>query len=351
MSLFSGSSMRSVVLHVIGVALIFAGVGLAAVTARSLMNYHAAAERHGGEMMDLGSDASLQVGQYGHMARIVGTPGVVEPPTDTEFGLKANTPLLVRHVEMFQWRELHFGNEVNYEQAWVDRLVDAGHFDQPAGHANPASFPLKGNKFDAGLVQIGGFRLSPELIRALPGSATVEPDTKSLPVNLAASFSPYEQYLTTSSQPNSPRIGDVRVSWDEIPLQQLTVFARIDGDRLVPAVDATDGKGYDIEVGDVSLLNMLPDLPIPPDHVLLRRVAAVLLAALGTFVMLVARNRRKDPLLALGLGALVVGAVSCALWLGHGNGMMAAWLLVAVLGLALSVWRLRWQKRRLTDRV
>ena len=350
MSVFSGASLRCVVLHVVGVLLIFAGVGLVAITAHSLMNYRVAAERHGGEMIDLGSDASLQAGQYGHMARVVGIPSVVEPPTDTEFGLKTDTPVLVRHVEMFQWRELHFGNEVTYELAWVDRLLDASHFDQPAGHTNPASFPISGKKFDAKLVQVGGFRLAPELVQALPGSSTVEPDLKSLPPNLAASFSLYQQYLTTSSQPNSPRVGDVRVSWDEIPLSQVTVFARIDGDRLVPAADAADGKGYDVEIGDVSLFNMLPDMPIPPQFVTARRIAAVLLAALGTLVMLVARNRRRDPLLALGLGALVVGAVSTMLWLGHDTASMAGWLLVTVLSMALAVWRLRRHKRRTTDR-
>jgi len=351
MSPFSGASMRCVVLHIVGVLLMFAGVMLVALTAHSLMNYRLAANRHGGEIMDLGSDTSLQTGQYGHMARVVGTPSVVEPPSDPEFGQKVNTPVLVRHVEMFQWRELHFGSAISYELAWMDRLLDASRFDQPVGHANPASFPISGKKFDATLVQIGGFRLSPELVRALPGSATVEPDMKSLPANLAASFSPYQQYLTTSTQPDSPRVGDVRVSWDEIPLREMTIFARIDGDRLVPATDVADGKGYDIEVGEVPLLDMLPDMPIPPDYLVFRRIAAVLLAALGAFVLLVARNRRRDPLLALGLGALVVGVVSTVLWLGNDTWTMTAWLLVTVLGMALAVWRLRWHKRRATDRL
>jgi hypothetical protein len=351
MSRLGGASMRGIALHALGVLLILAGVGLMALTAHSVMTYRVAAERHGGEMMDMGDDASLQPGQYGHMARVVGTPAVLEPPSDPEFGLKTDTPVLVRHVEMFQWRELHFGSEVSYEMAWVDHPVDASGFAQPAGHANPAGFPLTKKKFDAGLVQIGGFRLSPELIRALPGSAMVQPDLKSLPANLAASFGLYGNYLTTSSQTDSPRIGDLRVSWEKIPLQPITVFARIDGDKLVPATDAPDGKGYDIEIGDVSLLNLLPDMPIPPQYVLARRIASVLLAALGAFVMLVARHRRRDPLLALGLGALVVGAVSTVLWLGHDASTMVIWLLVTLLGTVLAGWRLRWHKRRSTDRL
>jgi hypothetical protein len=350
MSRLGGASVHSVVLHILGALLILAGVGLVALTAHSVMTYRAAAERHGGETMDLGDDASLQPGQYGHMARVVGTPTVLEPPSDPEFGLKADTPVLIRHVEMFQWRELHFGSQISYELAWVDHPVDANRFAQPAGHANPAGFPLTKKTFDGGLVQIGGFRLSPELIRALPGSAVVPPDLKSLPPNLAASFGPYGNYLTTSSQPQSPRLGDLRVSWEIIPLQPITVFARIDGDKLVPAADAPDGRGYDIEIGDVSLLNLLPDMPIPPPYVLTRRIASVLLAALGAFVMLVARRRRRDPLLALGLGALIVGAVSTMLWLGNDTSSMAIWLLVTLLGAALAVWRLRWHQRRSTDR-
>jgi len=349
MSRLNGASMHYIMLHVIGVLLILAGVGLAALTAHSLMNYRVAAERHGGEMMDLGNDASLQPGQYGRMARVVGTPSVIEPPSDPEFGLKTDTPLLVRHVEMFQWRELHFGSEMSYELAWVDHLIDASSFVHPAGHANPASFPITKKKFEAGLVQLGWFRLSPELIRALPRTAAVQPDLKSLPANLAASFGPYQNYLTTSSQPDSPRVGDLRVGWEKIPLQPMTVFARIDGDKLVPATDTPDGKGYDIEIGNVSLLNLLPDMPVPPEYVIARRIAAVLLAALGAFVMLVARRRRRDPLLALGLGALVVGAVSTVLWLGHDTSAMVAWLLTTLLGTALTVWRLRWHKRRSTD--
>lgn len=341
MTSLNSASIRCVVLYAAGVLLMIVGVGLAAMTAHSLITYHAIAGRHGGEAMDLGSDASLQAGQYGHMARVVGLPSVVEPPVDPEFGLRVDTPVLIRHVEMFQWREIRFGGDVHYDLDWVDHPLDASRFRQPAGHANPAGFPLSGKSFDAGLVQVGGFRLSPELVHAMPGSSVVEPDLKALPPNLAASFSIYQNYLTTSGQPNSPRLGDVRVSWEQIPLRRMTVFARIDGDRLVPASDATVGKGFDIEVGEVSLRDMQPDMPSPPEFIMMRRVASVLLAALGAFVMMLTRNRRRDPLLALGLGALVVGAVSTVLWLGNDTWIMAAWLLVTVLGMVLAVWRLR----------
>jgi hypothetical protein len=341
MDLRRWTSIRKLACDFVGALLVLAGIGLVAMTARGLLNYRVAAARHGGEVIDFGSNASPQAGLHGYMARVVGTPQVVEAPRDPEFNLRVDTPVLMRHVEMFQWREIHISSGVHYELDWVDRPLDASHFVEPAGHANPASFPLSGKQFDAGLVQLGGFKLSPELLHALPGSEQITPDLKQLPVNLAASFSQYQDYLVTSAHPGDPRLGDLRVSWDEIPSQQLTVVARIDGDRLVAATDATDGKGYDVEIGEVPLLDMFPDLPVPPEFVLSSQILAVLLAALGAFLLLTTHRHRHDVLLALALGALAVGTVASVLWLGKDTSNLWMWLGIALLGLAVSVWRLQ----------
>lgn len=341
MKQLGAQTMRSLILHAVGVLLMFAGIALVATTAHSIINYRVIAGRHGGETMDLGGDAILQAGQHGRMARVVGTPRVVEWPTDPDFNLRVNTPVLIRHVEMFQWRELNFSSDISYELDWVDHPLDSEHFRIPAGHANPASFPLAGKEFDAPRVQVGDFYMAPELVHALPGLEQVKPDIRALPTNLAASFSANGDYLTTSAHPASPRLGDVRVSWEQVPLQEVTVFARVDSARLVAAADAQDGKGYDVQIGNVPLINVLPDLPSPPEYVFARRVASLFLAALGAFVLLVARNRRHDPLLALGLGALAVGAISTVLWLGNDAFVMIGWLLVTASGIGLSVWRLR----------
>ncbi|WP_428992315.1 TMEM43 family protein [Rhodanobacter thiooxydans] len=333
--------MRGLLLNIFGALLVLAGIGLVAMTSRSLLNYRAVASLHGGEVIDLGANSPPSGGQHGAMARVVGTPTVVEAPRDPDFNLLANTPVLVRHVEMFQWREVRVGSSVHYELDWVDHLLDAGHFEEPQGHANPASFPLSGKQFDAGLVRLGGFGLGPVLLHALPGTQRVTPDPGALPANLAASFTRYQDYLVTSARPGDPRLGDVRVSWNEVPLQQLTVVGRIDGDRLVAASDAADGKGYVVQVGDVPVLDIFPDLPVPPEYVLSWRILAVLLASLGAFALLSAQRDRHDPLLAVGLGALVVGSVASVLWLGNDTGTMCGWLALTVLGLLLTGWRLR----------
>jgi len=336
-----GVSVRALALNVVGALLVLAGIGLVATTARSLLNYRAVASLHGGEVVDLGTNSPPSGGQHGAMARVVGTPTVVEAPRDPDFNLRANTPVLVRQVEMFQWREVRLGSNVHYELDWVDHLLDAGHFEEPQGHANPVSFPISGKQFDAGLVRLGGFELGPALLHAIPGTQRVTPDPGAMPANLAASFSRYQDYLVTSARPGDPRLGDVRVSWNEVPLQQLTVVGRVDGDRLVPAADAADGKGYVVQVGDVPVLDIFPDLPVPPEFVLSWRILAVLLASLGAFVLLATQRDRRDPLLALGLGNLVVGIVASVLWLGEDAHTMGAWLALALCGLLLTGWRLR----------
>lgn len=336
-----GTAMRRLALNIVGTLLVLAGIGLAAMTARGLLHYRAVASQHGGEVVDLGADGLAPTGLHGGMVRVVGTPKVVEAPYDPEFNQRVDTPVLVRHVEMFQWREVRFGSNVHYELDWLDRPVDASRFEDPKGHANPERFPIGGKQFDAGLVQLGSFNLDPVLLHALPGTQRVEPDAAALPENLAASFSRYQGYLVTSARPGDPRLGDVRVSWSAVPLQQLTVIGRLDGDRLVAASDAADGKGYMVQLGDVPVLDVFPDLPIPPEFVWVRRILAVLLASLGAFLLLTTQRRHPDGWLALGLGALVVGIVAGVLWLGNDLWATCMWLTLAACGAALTGWRLR----------
>ncbi|WP_233523510.1 TMEM43 family protein [Dyella solisilvae] len=328
--------------RILGALLLLGAVGLVAMTEQGILDHRHAADRHGGQILDLGAGGGPEPGQHGYLVRVSGTPRVVESPYDPEFGQRAPSPVLIRHVEMFQWHEVRLGNDVHYELDWVDRPVDASRFEHPFGHTNPERFPVQGKQFDAGQVRLGGYALSPTLLHALPGSDTLTPDLKSLPTNLAASFAAYGNYLTTSARPEQPRLGDLRVSWEIVPVQEVTVFAQIDGDRLVPAVHAADGKGYDVQSGDRSLVDVAPDVPTSPSFIWLRRIAALLLGTFGALLLLPERSHGGHALiLAAGAGALLIGAVACVLWLGTDLAAGAAWFALALAGLAVTVWRIR----------
>jgi hypothetical protein len=325
--------------RVLAVLLLLAGIGLAVVTEKGLAVHRAASERHGGQVLDLASEDRVQPGQYGHMARVAGEPQVIESPYDPDFNQHAKAPVLVRHVEMYQWREVRIGDQVHYEVDWVDRPVDSSRFAQPKGHENPGAFPVEGKQFDAGLVRMNGLALAPALVHALPGEEPLAPDMKNLPSNMAATFTLHDGYLVTSARPGDPRLGDIRVSWQTVPVQTVTVFARVNGDRLVPAGDAADGKGFDVQVGERRLDDVLPDVPPAPTWLWLRRIASVLLGVLGAFLLL--QGTRREPVLAFGVGLAIIAAVAGGCWVGDDAMLAAGWLLAVVAGLGLVAWRLR----------
>lgn len=330
-----------------GAVLMLCALGLIAWNERRVMDYSAAVSRHGAPVLDLGGAGRPAAGQYGSTTRVSGLPQVVDAPRDNEFNVRSNTPVLVRHVEMFQWREITVAGSTHYEMDWVDRPIDATGFAKPAGHVNPGAFPIQGRQFEAGEVRLGNFRLATEIVRDFPGRVDVPVDEKSLPANLSATFTAHDGALVTSSKPDRPRLGDLRVSWEAIPLQDMTVLARIDGDTLVPGTPAQPGDaGFDVQVGERSLLDVLPALPEPPAAVSVVRGGAYLLAILGAFLLACGGRFRRDALFAVGVGVVVVSAVAGAMWLA-GDAMTASvWLLFAVLGTGLAIWRVQQRTAR-----
>jgi hypothetical protein len=324
-----------------GAVLLLAGLGLVAWNERRVMDYAAALARHGSPVLDLGAAGRPTSGQYGALTRVSGMPLIVEAPRDPEFDVRAESPILIRHVEMFQWREITVGGASHYELDWVDRPIDATNFAKSAGHVNPGAFPIQGRQFEAGEVKLGNFKLSETILRAFPGRVAVPPDEKKLPPNLAATFQRAGDALVTSAKPANPRLGDLRISCEAVPLQPMTVLARIDGDTLVPAASRDGDNGFDVQVGERSLLDVLPALPEPPDAVMLARAGSFVLAILGSLLLACTSRLRNDVLFAIGIGAVVVSAVAGVMWL-TGDAMTASvWLLVAVLGAGLAIWRVQ----------
>jgi hypothetical protein len=334
-------SIRELVLPALGAVLLLFGTGVGAVVERGQLDYSVQMRRHGGDVLDLGSNGHPDASLQGFMVRVVGPLQVVEEPLDPQFNQQANQPVLTRHVQMFQWRELRYGGTPSYEMDWQDHPIDSSQFVHPEDHTNPSKFLLEGAQFDAGLVRLNDFVLAPALVHALTGSEPVKPNLRRLPSNLAASFSLYDNGLVTSPVPSRPQVGDLRVTWEAVPVQTVTIVAKVDGNKLVPAGDATDGFGFVVQSGDVSLSEIFPDSPLPPEYPWLRRALAVLLAGLGAALLVRWHYGRVDPIFAPAVAILVIGAVDAVLWLGNENAAAAGWLVLAVIGAALALWRMR----------
>ncbi|MFC3651900.1 TMEM43 family protein [Dyella humi] len=334
-------SIRELLMPALGAVLLLIGVGVGSVVEKGQLDYSAQMKRHGGDVLDLGSNGRPDAGEQGFMVRVVGALQVVEAPLDKQFNQQTDQPVLIRHVQMFQWRELQYGGAPTYEMDWQDHPIDSSHFQRPEGHTNPDKFPLESAQFDAGLVRLNGFVLAPALVHALTGSAPVTPNLRNLPSNLAASFSLYDNSLVTSVVPSRPQLGDLRVAWEAVPVQAVTIVAKVDGNKLVPSGDATDGVGFAVQSGEMPLSEIFSDSPLPPEYSWLKRVLALLLAALGATMLVRWHYQRVDLILAPGIAMLVIGAVDAVLWLGNDNSFAAAWAALAVLGAALTIWRVR----------
>ncbi|QAU23042.1 hypothetical protein EO087_02755 [Dyella sp. M7H15-1] len=334
-------SIRELPWPALGAVILLIGVGVAAITEKGHIDYRTQMQRHGGDVLNLGSDGRPGADEQGNMVRVVGPVQVVEEPLDQLFNQQSNQPVLIRHVQMFQWHELRLGGPVSYELDWEDHPIDSSHFEHAQTHANPGKFPLKSARFDAGLVRLNDFVLDPALIHALTGSRPMTPDLRRLPSNLAASFSLFNNSLVTSAVPSNPQLGDLRVSWEVVPVQDVTIVAKVNGNQLVPASDAADGVGFAVQSGNVPLADIFPDLPVPPEYAWLRRIGSMLLATFGTVLLLRWHYQRIDPVLAPAIAVLVMGAVDTVLWLGHDNARAGWWFVLTFVGIALTVWRVR----------
>ncbi len=333
--------------------LVAAGLLLMAIAAsivvcneRNVLIYRTASARHGGEVTDLGRNAAPAPALFGRMVRITGVPHVVRPPVDSIFGARADATMLQRVVEMFQWHEVKVGGEASYQLDWLDHPVDWHRFDQPQGHANPSRFPFHDATFVAPSVRLGGFHLSPAMVRALLGFRPCEPDLSRLPANLQASFRKYQGALVSSADPDSPRLGDLKVSWLCVPLRTITVLAQVKGDHLVAARHSQIGPGFEVQIGDRSLSDILPDVPPQPEAPWVWRITALLLAWAGAY--LISRGWRRpqlEPLATLAFALAVVFGFAGTLWVGTLWLLGVLMLMVTVAGVGTTAWLLRLRAR------
>ena len=291
-----------------------------------------------------GAIVALQTGTAadiveGRLVRVSGVPAMDTPAKDEQFGITADTPLLVRKVEMQQWRELKSpGGDVTYVRNWFDHPINSERFLQPERHENPR-FPFAGKSFEGKGIRLGGLLLSHELLRAFPGSEQVAPDFSTMPSNLTASFRLADNVLWSSVNPQSPQLGDLRVSWSKLPLREMTVLARV-VDGGLQAAPHLPTPGYVVMIGDVPLDTLMPGLPALPHNTWIWRVLALLLAAVGAWLGLSGRaGRAVDPLLALSLGVAPLALIASVIWLGASWGSVSMWLLIGALAAACAAWR------------
>ena len=227
-------------------------------------------------------DASLN-GKLIHASAFADTKDTL---TDDLFGVREQAIKLDRKVEYYQWVEhsqtkkrdkVGGGEETittyTYEQKWVDKPVNSAEFKDPQYQsANKVLSEVEERNEMAQHVTFGAYTLPESFVASISGSEPVEVRMTEeqrftwderlhmlMPkVNTETSLvhtSANTVYLGLS--PNSPQVGDVRVTFTKVPPADISLIAQVDGSTF-KAYRAKNGQSFSrLQMGKVSAEEMI----------------------------------------------------------------------------------------------
>lgn len=185
-------------------------------------------------------------------------PRTAQTLRDPDFRVESRAFGLDRQVEMYQWRRTDSG----YEQVWNAAAIDATGFEP--GRENPPRLPIEGERWWSDTVTINGARVAPDVLRVLGEWKAFRPSFSRLPANLAATFQPDGDGLSSSENPLAPQVGDLRITWRELALPPLQgqvelrdgVWQLVPGAAAVPVALPEPEEPVEVEPGRLSSVAM-----------------------------------------------------------------------------------------------
>lgn len=227
-------------------------------------------------------DASLN-GKLIHASAFADTKDTL---TDDMFGVRERAIKLDRKVEYYQWVEhsqtkkrdkVGGGEETittyTYEQEWVKKPVNSSNFKESRyRNANRVLSQVEERNEMAQHVTFGAYTLPGSFVTSISGSEPVEVRMTEeqrftwderlhmlMPkVNTETSLvhtSANTVYLGLS--PNSPQVGDVRVTFTKVPPADISLIAQVDGSTF-KAYRAKNGQSFSrVQMGTVSADEMI----------------------------------------------------------------------------------------------
>ncbi len=171
----------------------------------------------------------------GRLVHVVGLAETQNPARDPILGVSAPGLLrLHRIAETYQWKETQRsqtntelgGSEqtrttYEYSKVWSESAISSSEFRIPNGHGNPA-LTLKSQHMTASTIRLGDFRVAPALLEELDAYEPLVPDEA---VMGAKGFRPLDGMFFRGNDPGNPRVGDVRVRFEAVASQPVTVVA------------------------------------------------------------------------------------------------------------------------------
>jgi hypothetical protein len=215
------------------ILLVCVAVALAALAWMSASRIRAYFDAHGSKSatpLNVPADR-VDPANEGRRVHIAGKLEVGAPARDEQLGVGANAAVLLRKVEMYQWREHCSGGDCTYEAAWSRQPIDSHKFRHAEGHENPPQ-RLADARFASDSIRVGAFSVMADVVAQ--GAAIELPvHTADLPPNLAASFSDANGALYAGGDAAHPKVGEVRVSYVIVPPGSVELSGVQRGNSLV----------------------------------------------------------------------------------------------------------------------
>lgn len=161
-----------------------------------------------------------------------GEPEVQGTLRDADFGVRKRAAGLKRQVEMYQWQRAGAA----YATVWSAQRIDSSRFD-PA-HGNPGSFPIRTRYWIATQLRLDGKPLGEDVLKEYGRWRAFRPGFSALPGNLAATFQPEGDGLSSSENPLDPQVGDLRITWHALELPPLAGKVALENGTWVPVAQA-----------------------------------------------------------------------------------------------------------------
>jgi hypothetical protein len=164
---------------------------------------------------------------------------------------------LSRKVEMFQWEEEKTtrshksvgGSETtettySYRKKWSDQSLDSTRFHEASNHRNPP-MPVESTITNADGVRLGAYRIAPGLLQEVTAFTPFEAGSA------PAGYQKIGEILYRAREIDDPAVGDLRVSFQAVPAQTMTVAAGLAAGGLAPFHGA---NGYRIALASPGTL-------------------------------------------------------------------------------------------------
>ncbi len=235
-----GNSLKGVLfgilLFIIAFPVLFINEGRAVRTARALTEGAGAVIAVPADRVDPANEGSL--------IHVQGMAATSETLNDDQFGVAVNALHLEREVEIYQWQERTStstdsqvgGSErtettYSYETTWRSNLIDSTDFRESAGHQNPTSMPFEAQSSTAVDVSLGAFQLTPNLVDSIRDFQPL--NVESVPSGISnAQLNQGGLYI--GENPQSPQVGDMRITFRYVEPQVVSVVAQQTGNSFRP---------------------------------------------------------------------------------------------------------------------